>query len=73
MWIPTRPEAIEMFARHFEARHRGGALRQAKETAAAMKIKGDLDGYDVWNNVANVIDSLRHDERVTVRRTTETT
>jgi hypothetical protein len=73
MWIPTRAEAVEMFARHFEARHRGGALGKAREAAAAMKTKGDDDGHKIWTDVADVIEGLRGEEHVTQRRIREKT
>jgi hypothetical protein len=61
MWVPTRNEAVDMFARHFEARHRHGAFARAKEIAASMKAKDDHDGHRIWNDVAERIDLLRQE------------
>ena len=64
--------AVEMFARHFEALHRSGAAIQARETAAALKAKGDV-GHRIWNDVADTIDRLRQTQRIAVRRQIERT
>jgi hypothetical protein len=73
MWVPTEVEAIEMYARHFEALHRSGSATLARETAMALKAKGDRDGYKIWNDVADTIERLRQKERVAHRRRFETT
>jgi hypothetical protein len=73
MWVPTQDDAVEMFARQFEARHRSGSATRARETAAALKAKGDHGGHKIWNNVANTIDRLRQKERLALRRQIETT
>ena len=72
MWVPTRSEAVEMFARHFEARHRSGALQKAKKTARDMETIGDVAGYEVWCDVATKIEHIRNDDRVLARREHET-
>ena len=59
MWVPTEDEAVEMFARHFEALHRSGAVMRAKEKAEFLKQTGDVEGHRVWNKVAEVVDRLR--------------
>ena len=68
MWRPTGSEAIDMFARHFEARHRSGAAPRARSTAARLRDKGDLPGSIVWNEVANTIERLRSDHRRIAKR-----
>jgi hypothetical protein len=73
MWVPTQDEAIEMYARHFEALHRSGSAARARETAAAMKAKGDHKGHKVWNDVADTIGRLRQQERIVGRRHFEMT
>jgi hypothetical protein len=73
MWVPTQTDAVEMFARHFEARHRSGAAARARETAAALRAKGDHGGHRIWNDVADTIDHLREGERITLRRQAEMT
>ena len=61
MWIPTEREAVEMFARHFEARHRAGAHARARQKALLLKQKGDELGHKIWNDVANRAEQLRQD------------
>ncbi len=73
MWIPTQTEAVEMFARHLEARYRYGSAKRARDTAEQMKAKGDHSGHKIWNDVANMIDRLRQTERITHRRHFEMT
>jgi len=60
MWIPTRTEAVEMFARHFDARHRGGAAQTARDTARDLRDHGDIAGYEVWCEVAVTIERLQN-------------
>jgi hypothetical protein len=50
--VPTKEEAVNMFARHFEACHRSGAAERAKQRAAALKAKGDHEGHKIWIAVA---------------------
>jgi hypothetical protein len=73
MWVPTRDEAVEMFARHLEAACRSGSARRARKTAEAMKVKGDHEGHQIWNDVADRIEHLRQTERVALRRQFEMT
>jgi hypothetical protein len=73
MWVPTQDEAIEMYARHFEALHRSGSATLARQTAAAMKAKGDHGGHKIWNDVADTIDRLRQTDRIASRRQLEKT
>lgn len=68
MWVPT--EAVDMFARHFEARHRNGALSKAEETAYDLENKGDHEGYRVWAMVADRIRELRGADRIEQRQNT---
>lgn len=68
MWKPTGSEAADMFARHFEARHRSGAVVQARTVAARLKGTGDVPGSAMWNEVARTIERLRDDQRHIARR-----
>ena len=45
MWVPTRDDAVHMFARHFEACHRSGAVERAKQKTVSLKAKGDHEGH----------------------------
>lgn len=56
----TEVEAVEMYALHFAARHRGMASMLARESANAFKDKGDFRGHKIWNDVADAID--RHEQ-----------
>jgi hypothetical protein len=38
-----------------KAHHRSDAATLAKETAAALKAKGDHDGHNIWNDVADTM------------------
>lgn len=65
MWIPTKNDAVEMFARQFGARHRHGAVRRARERAEALDAKGDHEGSQIWTAVAELIDRKRQQEQFT--------
>ena len=71
MWSPTQTEAIDMFARHFEALHRSGSVLRAKQTADRLRNSGDFEGHAVWNEVADRIEGLRKSDRVPSRRQQE--
>jgi hypothetical protein len=68
MWFPSQDEAIEMFACHFEAWHRGGASAKAKETAASLSAKGDSKGFAAWRAIADRVEELRTEPRVSRRQ-----
>jgi len=57
MWI-TQDEANVMFARYCRARFGKVAREQARAKAKALKKRGDLDGFIVWNKVADEIEKL---------------
>jgi len=69
--FPTREEAIEMFARYFEARHRSGAVERAKERASSLAAQGDHEGHKIWTAVACRVEALRQEDRVALRRVRE--
>jgi len=73
MWVPKKEEAVEMFARHFEACHRSGAVERAKQKAASFRAKGDHEGHKIWSDVACRIEALRKEDRVALRRAKERT
>jgi hypothetical protein len=60
MWMVTKSEAVEMYARFFGTRHGSSASKLARKTANSLEMKGDLDGHRVWNEVADTID--RHQQ-----------
>ena len=48
MGVPNQGDAVDMFARHFEALHRGGSVTLAKRTAHSLKERGDQEGQKIW-------------------------
>jgi len=56
MWVPTRNEAVLMYARFLKARHGAGASNFARDTAKALQDEGDIDGHKIWNAVADAVD-----------------
>ena len=56
MWMPTKTEAVGMYARFWAARYGGTASRSAQKMANSLRSKGDLEGHEVWNKVADAID-----------------
>ena len=71
MWVPTKEEAVDMFARHLEACHRSGAAERAKQRAAFLKAKGNQEGHKIWTDVACRVEALRQEDRVALRRVRE--
>jgi len=63
MWIPTQDEAVEMFARHFEALHRAGAAAKAKQQAEILIRGGDYSGHRIWTKVAERIKHRRKESK----------
>jgi hypothetical protein len=63
MWMVTQDEAIEMYARMFRARHGRAASKLARKTALSLESKGDHEGHDVWNEVADTIDREQQGKR----------
>jgi len=59
MWI-TQDEANVMFARYCRARYGKAASEQVRAKAKALKKRGDVEGYIVWNKVADEIDKAEH-------------
>ena len=73
MWVPTRDDAVGMFARHFESCHRSGAVERARQKAASLKAKGDQEGHKIWTDVARRVEALRKEDRVALRWAKEQT
>ena len=67
MWVPSEDDAVDIFARHFEALHRAGAIRKAEQTAAALNSRGDAEGHQLWTRVADKIRQLRASDRIATR------
>jgi hypothetical protein len=60
MWMVTKSEAVEMYARFFGTRYGSSASNLARKTASSLETRGDLDGHRMWNEVADTID--RHQQ-----------
>jgi hypothetical protein len=54
MWMVTKSEAVEMYARFFGTRHGRSAGNLARKTASSLETRGDLDGHRMWNEVADI-------------------
>lgn len=52
----TSNEAVVMFARYCHARFGPRASREVRAKAKALKKRGDVEGHEVWNRVAEEID-----------------
>jgi len=57
MWI-TQDEAVVMFARYCRARFGKAASQQVRAKAKALRKRGDIEGWRVWNKVAQEIEKL---------------
>ena len=55
MWI-TSDEAVVMFARYCHARFGKKAVQEVRTKARKLKKRGDIEGHDIWNRVADVIE-----------------
>ena len=56
MWMPTKAEAVEMYARFWATRYGTTASKSARRMAVSLEMKGDLEGHKVWSEVAEAID-----------------
>jgi hypothetical protein len=57
MWIGF-PQAVIIYARYLRARHGLNASKMAVEKAQQLKERGDLQGDQIWNDVAREIERL---------------
>ena len=56
MWI-TSSEAVVIFARYCRARFGRNARHQVRAKAKELQKRGDIEGHDLWNKVADEIES----------------
>ena len=56
MWVPTQDEAVLIYARFLRARHGAAASKLARKKAGVLQDQGDLEGYKIWNAVADAVD-----------------
>ena len=55
----TLDQSVAMFARYCKARFGRKAAKQVKAKARALRERGDTEGHDVWNRVADEIEKIR--------------
>ena len=63
MWMPTKSEAVEMYAQFWASRYGQTASVSARAIADSHQKKGDLGGHKVWIEVAEAIDHRVKDKR----------
>jgi len=56
MWLPTKPETIEMYARFWMARYGHSASSSARKMAKSLREIDDPGGEEAWNAVADAIE-----------------
>ena len=59
MWIPTRKEAVELYARFCVAHYGVNALEKARLQAKHLGRQGDKDGERIWDEVVCEIESAK--------------
>ena len=52
----TQNEAVTMFARYCRARFGKKAVQKVRQQAKALQKRGDVEGHEVWNRVADEIE-----------------
>jgi hypothetical protein len=52
----TSDQAVSMFARYCRARFGKKAVQKVRATAKTLQKRGDAQGHDVWNRVADEIE-----------------
>jgi hypothetical protein len=52
MWIPTREDAVMLYARFCVAHDGVNALEKAKSQASQLARQGDVEGEKIWGEVA---------------------
>jgi len=57
----TSDQAVVMFARYCRARFGTAASRTVRAKAKTLRKRGDFEGHDVWNRVADEIDQRNHE------------
>jgi len=55
----TRTEAVAMFARYCQARFGKKATQKVRARAKVLRSRGDADGHEIWNKVADEIEKTR--------------
>jgi len=55
MWIEL-PEAVKIYARYCSARYGTAASKRVRRKADELKRIGDLEGHQIWHEVAREIE-----------------
>jgi hypothetical protein len=55
----TSDEAVVMFARYCRARFGIKASEQVRAKAKKLKERGDIEGHEIWNKVAQEIEKIK--------------
>jgi hypothetical protein len=57
MWVPTRQEAVVLYARFCVAHYGINAPQKARSQAEKMGRQGDIEGEKIWGEVASEIEN----------------
>ena len=60
MWVPTRQDAVAIYARFCLAHYGYNALFKAEQQAARLAQLGDGDGKKIWDEVASEIKKVAY-------------
>ena len=55
----TTDQAVEIFARYYVARLGKTASRRARSRAKTLQKRGDTEGQNIWNRVADEIEKKK--------------
>ena len=50
------PDAVKIYARFCRARYGAAAIKMVRDKAVELRLKGDLHGHQVWNDVARELE-----------------
>lgn len=56
MWLPTREDAVEIYARFCVSHYGVNARDKARSRAKQLARLGDADGEKIWSDVAREIE-----------------
>ena len=61
--MPTKTEAVEIYARFWTARYGSTGNRSARKMADSLRSRGDLECREAWNKIADAIDHQQQEKR----------
>jgi hypothetical protein len=56
MWLPTREDAVAIYARFCQSHYGINAREKAESRAEQLGRQGDIDGEKIWREVADEIE-----------------